>query len=89
MSDKYYQQAEYLIVKGYLPGANVEKVAARLRESKANTSISSFINSSESVYQDIVEDIQKIKLNTDPNKAELVTDIERQSAIANGNLKTG
>ena len=81
--DKYYQQAEFLIAKGYLPGADVNKIAEKLQAVEQKSAM----NRTETVYSDDV--LEMIKKISDVNSTEILTEVERAAAIANGNLKVG
>ena len=88
--DIYYQRAEYLVTKGYLPKMNVEKVAEILKKLDSTEVVSSspaFVNSRQTVYGDFSPTIGKMVANIPANKKELISEIERVHAQSNGNIK--
>ena len=88
--DIYYQRAEYLVSKGYLPKMNVEKVAEILKKLDSvgiKSTSPAFVNSRETVYGENAESIKYNIDNTPDIKKSLINEIDRVNAQANGNIK--
>jgi len=85
--DKYYQRAEYIVGKGYLPKMDISKLADMLRQREAaNVQSTVFINTRDTVYGQWAEEIGKRVEAMPPEKKQLLGEMERTSAISNGNI---
>ena len=87
MSDDFYTRAEFLIAKGYLPGMSISKLAEKLRlEVDLDKNKETVTNTRTSVFQDQAF-VEEFLANINPESKELISEIERVNAVANGNIK--
>ena len=75
--DPYWQRAEFLIVRGYVPqGTDVSKLAEKLRQKDEKKLNQDSVNSRETVYQDLVPVIDKMMEDKAPVEKRLLRPYE-------------
>lgn len=78
--DNYFQQAEYLVTKGYVaPNTNISDLAAKLMAA-ANVKPAADCMTRETVYRSEAPLIKKISDSKQPHEKTLITPGERESA---------
>jgi DNA-binding ferritin-like protein len=88
--DIYYQRAEYLVTKGYLPKMEIEKVAEILKKldfTPVESSSPAFVNSRSTVYGDFAPTIKQMVDNIPAIRKALISEIEKVHAQSNGNIR--